>query len=556
MDARNCNTLQLSGSAVHEDASPASSTRCYLLSIPLEILRCILEFALLTGELPKLAVTCRVLNLLATEILYRTVNINTSFSGFFINQIESLLSVNHPGLQLIKRLMIQDLYNSSDHDRPEGLHPDELARLGRPVMEMHLRLLLRRLKPGQLREFHILTHREGALKNIPRDLLDQLAQVKHLSLSAEIFGECDWMTYSETGFREVESLRLTNICRLDDFVLLWKFLEKNSSSLDKLYISGIYRHTEITWDLASLVNEDPVFRTNLSDILPKLQNMRTDLHLANLRCLRIRRIASLQILREVSCNHVFNLQNLQMLRLDSCLDADSFILEIARGKQAPNLRSLQLFDSCHSDTLREAIPMMQPLETLYLCPSYPPRGSPKPLSLNILDNHKGSLRRIRIEDHQFPILAPNIGAAGSRVDLSVFLKVEEIAIVIGKISRLDCVKFPVTMRLLRILDLPYTYETNDILGYVLLAAKNHVAHSNGRKPALSVVSVGSYRHYIDIQECADADDRLELLVGYERDEGMGWNPVLTEVETKALEEKHPEFDIVHEEAPEGVWQPV
>ncbi|KAF3296648.1 hypothetical protein TWF132_010234 [Orbilia oligospora] len=121
--------------------------------MPLEILRMILEFMLPVKHLRNMALTCQALRPLATELLHKTIAINIGFNWFFIYQIESLLQPNHPGLKSIRNLRIQDRYNYDEDEYSHRINSDDIASFGRPVTEMHLRLLLRRLNPGQLREF-------------------------------------------------------------------------------------------------------------------------------------------------------------------------------------------------------------------------------------------------------------------------------------------------------------------------------------------------------------------------------------------------------------------
>ncbi|KAK6345695.1 hypothetical protein TWF718_007604 [Orbilia javanica] len=281
---------------------------------------------------------------------------------------------------------------------------------------MHLRLLLQRIKPMQLKEFHILSSRENMLETIPGALLGRLAGVNRLSLPAELIRATD----------------------AQDFIDLWQILDRNIASLHTLYLSGSCKYGEISGDLLFLRNIDPVFRTSVEDILPRLLTIKTNIHLTSLRHLRIRGIANLQVLRSASCEHIFNLYNLETLRLDSCAAADDLILQVANPHQAPSLRSLQLFDSCCVETLNKAIPMLQPLETLYLFPyrkSYAPVS--EKLSFKILENHRNTLKRVWLEDPEFPVLTSDNGITLSKLEISLIPKVEEISVVIGDVALLD-----------------------------------------------------------------------------------------------------------------------
>ncbi|KAK6500971.1 hypothetical protein TWF506_003729 [Arthrobotrys conoides] len=536
-------------------------TRSYLLSVPSEILRIILEFTLLVGNLPNVALTCRTLRPLATELLHKTITINISFSGFYIYQIESLLQSNHSGLKFLKDLRIQDQYNYDEGEYPEGISLDYVASFGRSVMEMHLRLLLRRLYIGQLREFHILTHREDAVKTIPNIFLSQLTGVKHLSLPGEVIRNSDWITDPKTTPKGLVSLRITNICSSQDFVRLWQILEKNVDSLGTLYLSSDFKHGEIIGMLLSLNSIDPVFHFDLKDLMPELLAMRTSLNLTNLQHLRIRGIPNLQAVRNISCDDLFNLHNLQTLRLDSCAAADDFLLEIGKHQLAPNLRSLQLFGSCYSATLNEVIPLLQPLETLYLRPHYKSYGATQEeLSFSILDYHKGNLRRVWLEDPKVVTRSSDtVAAAGSsKLEIGNFPEVEELSALLENGNEFGSLDLPINTRLLRILDSfpPSRFGIDGLAEISLTVIKRHIGRLNGQKPALSVVSLGPYRPFLDTKAFISEDTRVKFLVKYDEDKDMGWCPVLTEVDTKEVEKKFPEFDIVHSERPEGPWRPV
>ncbi|KAF3098864.1 hypothetical protein TWF102_005916 [Orbilia oligospora] len=218
----------------------------------------------------------------------------------------------------------------------------------------------------------ILNHREDALETIPSMSLSQSAGIKHLSLPGGLLRASSWVTNPKTTFRELKAFRLTNINSSQDFIGLWRILEKNVDSLQTLYLSSVLKHGEIIGMLFFLDIIDPVFRLDLKDLMPKLIAIKTNPHLTNLRHLRIRGIPNLNVMQNTSCNCLFNLHNLWTLRLDSCVTADDFLLEISKNHRAPNLRSLQLFSSCRSETLNEAISMLQTLETLHLCPYYKP----------------------------------------------------------------------------------------------------------------------------------------------------------------------------------------
>ncbi|KAK6360121.1 hypothetical protein TWF730_006274 [Orbilia blumenaviensis] len=557
-------TVVLSGAGTaREDALP-HTTRPFLLTLPPEILRYILEYAVITGSLPRIAATCRALRPLALELLYKTLTIGANLGGLSIHQIESLMDPDHSGLKFTRDLRILDCRGNSSNEYPEGLSSDDIATIVRPIMEMHLRLLLRRFKPGQLRGFHLLTHQEDRFKTLPILLLNALkTRVEHLSLPQELIRA--WVddlpsNSMKSIFRGLESFRLTNLYSSQDFNDLWGILEDNVDSLKTLYLSAILKYGQITWDLFCLDGGDPVFRCSLAEITSNLIAMRTNIHLVHLQHLRLRGIANLHVLRNVSCNNLFNLYGLRTLRLDSCAAADEFISEIGRNNLAPNLRSLQLFGSCNSQTLNQVIPLLQPLETLYLSPYLKAHPADlEKLSFQILNRHRATLIRLWFEDPMLQIPPPGIATPDPRSDLGDLPRAEEVAFAVGHSRLIPQINLPLNIRLLRILDsFPSVSDLDGpqaLIEYAMGIAERHVARCKGQKPALSLISFGPYRSYLDTQDFVTDDVRVKLFVSFEENDKMVWVPVLTMAEPREIQERYPEFDIVHGEGPEGPWQP-
>ncbi|KAF3313469.1 hypothetical protein TWF173_005977 [Orbilia oligospora] len=113
------------------------------------------------------------------------------------------------------------------------------------------------------------------------------------------------------------------------------------------------------------------------------------------------------------------------------------------------------------------------------------------------------------------------------------------------------------MRLLRILDEfpPSMHGIDGLAKYALKVVKSHIRRFNGQKSALLLVSLGPYRSFLDIKAFVSEDIHIKFLVKYNKDAKVGWVPELTEVESEDIEEKFPEFDVIHSERPKGPWQP-
>lgn len=206
--------------------------------------------------------------------------------------------------------------------------------------------------------------------------------------------------------------------------------------------------------------------------------------------------------------------------------------------------------------------MLQPLETLYLYPYYKSHGAaPEKLSFSILNNHKDTLRRFWFEDPKFSLVSFDAASDSSitKLEMNSFPKVEEVSVTTGNIHQLEYLQLglPINTRLLRILDaFPSSiHKPYGLTEYALTVVKTHIASLNGQKPALSLISIGPYYPSLDTQSFVSDDVRIKFLVKYDEDKDTVWYPVLMEVETKTVEERFPECDIVHAERPEGPWQP-
>ncbi|KAF3927488.1 hypothetical protein ABW21_db0209716 [Orbilia brochopaga] len=227
---------------------------------------------------------------------------------------------------------------------------------------------------------------------------------------------------------------------------------------------------------------------------PAFPKTETELHM--LQDLYIRGFPNLGRHLKDCARNLIIWENLRMLRLQQCPMIEALLQTICNAETMPNLKSLQLIETCSPETFETIISRVAPLETLYIVI---PVEQNLPKYDRIKQYHSNTLKQLWVDHTRTSYVLDNLLRAikfeappQSGYDgffLSSWELLEEVALGVNLIRDSRPILLPDNVRILRIVGTPRSedFNTHDS---ALSLAKSHLHHTKlkGKEPKLRVIS--------------------------------------------------------------------
>ncbi|KAK6347379.1 hypothetical protein TWF718_005218 [Orbilia javanica] len=380
---------------------PGAASRASLIGLPPETLTTVLSF-LNFGSLKEVTLVCSGLRNVAARLLYRNLVLRWNrHSGFPLPRLETILTSSEHTLSHIKRIdVIQDaedgVVNPSRQLPPPGLKAEE---------DLLLRLLLRKLRPNQLRSIS-LSSVEGIGADTAALLLNTQKNLAQLDLST-MNEVVDIMPFA-FSINNLESfgfhLGEKEVAVSKAFAFMYHVLKRNCDTIKSLYLSFNEKSElfkELERDSSASVNSRNQYDSATVQILKLFVGDPSSggelIHFRALRQLRLQRVPSFGALFNIggpTLTERLNLENIVLIRIDHCNNADRLIKDIA-GK-VPHIRILQLIHSCEWATIEATLPEFPPLEVLHV-KFTDGKAYGSEINARIFDRHRDSIRSMWLE---------------------------------------------------------------------------------------------------------------------------------------------------------------
>ncbi|RVD89469.1 uncharacterized protein DFL_000476 [Arthrobotrys flagrans] len=380
---------------------PDAASRASFIALPPETLTAVLSF-LDFESLKAVALTCSGLRSVAARLLYRNLVIRWNRNaGFPLARLEAILSSSKSTLSHIKRIdVIQD--DESGHANaarqlpPPGLKPTE---------DLLFRLLLKKLRPNQLRSIS-LSSVEGVGADTAALLLNTQRNLAQLDLST-MNEVVDIMPFA-FSINRLESfgfhLGEKEVAVSRAFAFMYHVLKRNCDTIKSLYLSFNEKselYKELEKDSSAAMNTRNQYDSATAQILRLFVGDPSSggelIHFRALRQLRLQHLPSFGALFNMggpTLTERLNLENMVFVRIDHCKGADRMIKDIS-GK-VPHLRVLQLIHSCEWATIEAALTDLPPLEVLHVkFTDGKPLGSE--INPRAFERHRDSIRSMWLE---------------------------------------------------------------------------------------------------------------------------------------------------------------
>ncbi|KAK6528538.1 hypothetical protein TWF281_009779 [Arthrobotrys megalospora] len=451
--------------------------------LPPEILHLIFRYlAPAQGTLLNLCLTSRQFKDIAIEYLYR---------GDVVLQFDQDAHPeadlgNFLNLQQSEFNLIRSLYISSYPEKASS------QTIKAEVMAVRLKMLLLDLRPNQLDTFVLNGWGiDNYVQYFPGEPF--LRQQKGIRKVCLPFASLFWSLGSSERiltpgiFPNLESLYVMDMCYLSHIRDLWTIIEDKGQTLKSLAVI-----CPLGSQLKSFLGYPDMFSN--PQTFPQ-----TEASLQALRDLFIYGFPNLRRFLNDCARNLINYKNLRTLRLEHCPRIESLLQTICNIEEMPNLKSLQLIETCSPETFETILPRLSPLETLYIIF---PREQNLPKYELIKYYHSKTLKRVWIEHKNSSYvldntvraikfkLPPDNGYDGFFLTSWPFL--EEAALGIDLVRDNRPIILPENIRILRVVGTPRfangaLYEPEKD---ALALAKNHVHHTNirGKEPKLSVIA--------------------------------------------------------------------
>ncbi|KAK6334547.1 hypothetical protein TWF730_003761 [Orbilia blumenaviensis] len=355
-----------------EATTPDVLPHASFLGLPPETIAAILLY-LGTNTLRAVSLTCTSLRDPAARLLHRKLVLRWNRNlGFHLARLEAILTSSEYALSNIRRIdIIQVADNAHSNSNTARQPPPGL----KPAEDLLLRLLIRKLRPDQLR-FVSLSSVEGICADTAALLLSTQRNLTHLDLSTrnEII---DIMPFAFSinnlqsfGFHLGES----EVAVSKAFAFMYHVLKRNCDTLKSLYLSFSEKselYKELERDSVTNMNtqnqEDSATAQILRLFVGGPSSEGEMIHFRSLRQLRLQRLPSFGALFNMggpTLTERLNLENIVLIRIDHCNAADELIRNISGS--VPNIRILQLVRSCDWATIETVLVDLPPLEVLHV----------------------------------------------------------------------------------------------------------------------------------------------------------------------------------------------
>ncbi|RVD82157.1 uncharacterized protein DFL_006591 [Arthrobotrys flagrans] len=461
------------------DLKPSSSL---VPVLPPEILHLIFRYLVpVKSTLYNLCLTSRQFKDIAIEYLYRG-EVVLHFDQDAHPEMDFDHFLNLPDAKSI----IRSLYISSYPERPSR------QTVKAEIMAVRLKNFLLKLQPNQLDTFVLNGWGiDNYLQYFPGEpFLRQQTAIRKVCLPlASLFWSqrASERVLTPGIFPNLESLYVTDMCYLSHIRDLWTIIEDKGESLKSLAIL-----CPLGSQLKSFLGYPDMFSNPYTFL-------QIEAALKVLRDLYIYGFPNLGRFLNDCARNLIDYKILRTLRLEHCPRIESLLQTICNIEEMPNLKSLQLIETCSPETFETILPRLSPLETLYIIF---PREQNLPKYDAIKYYHSKTLRRVWIEHKNSSYildntvrtikfkLPPDNGYDG--FFLTSWPLLEEVALGIDLVRDNRPIILPENLRLLRIVGTPRfangaLYEpANDALAI----AKKHIYHTNirGKQPKLSVIA--------------------------------------------------------------------
>ncbi|KAK6504601.1 hypothetical protein TWF481_006540 [Arthrobotrys musiformis] len=450
--------------------------------LPPEILHLIFRYLLpAKNTLYNLCLTSKQFKDIAIEYLYREVRLHFDKDAHPEMEFDDFLALPSYELRLMK-----SLYISSFPERPSR------QTVTAEIMAVKLKDFLLRLQPNQLDTFVINGWGiDNYLQYFPGEpfLQEQTAVRKVCLPLASLF----WSQGASERvlipgiFPNLECLYVTDMCYLSHIRDVWTIIEDKGETLKSLAIL-----CPLGSQLKSFLGYPDMFSNPYTFL-----QIETSLNV--LRDLYVYGFPNLGRLLNDCARNLINYKILRSLRLEHCPRIESLLQTICNSVEMPNLKSLQLIETCSPETFETIMPRMFPLETLYIIF---PREQNLPKYDTIKHYHSKTLRRVWIEHKNSSYvldntvrtikfkLPPDNGYDG--FFLTSWPLLEEVALGIDLARDNRPIILPENLRLLRIVGTP-RFANGTLYEPVkdaLAIAKKHIYHTSirGKVPKLAVMA--------------------------------------------------------------------
>ncbi|KAK6360120.1 hypothetical protein TWF730_006273 [Orbilia blumenaviensis] len=536
------NTESTRGSEMNDTDSQLPTSRVPIL--PPEILHLIFRYLI--------PVKRTIFNLCLVSKQFKDIAIEYLYRGDVVFQfdqdaqpdanLETFLNLPEPEFRSIKSLYISSFPERSSRQTAKA-----------EVMAVKLKNLLLSLEPNQLDTFVLNGWGiDNYLQYFPGEsFLGQQKVVRKVCLP---FASLFWSQGSSKRvltpgiLPNLQSLYVTDMCYLNHIRDLWTVIEDKGHSLKFLAII-----CPLGSQLKSFLGYPDMFSN--SQTFPQ-----TGVSLEALRDLYIYGFPNLGRFLNDCARNLIDFKILRTLRLEHCPRIESLLQTICNIEEMPNLKSLQLIETCSPETFETILQRLAPLETLYIIF---PREQNLPKYELIKHRHSETLRRVWIEhknssyvlDHTVRNikfrLPPDNGYDG--FFLTGWPLLEEAALGIDLAKDRRPIILPENLRFLRIVGTPRfangaLYEPEKD---ALAIAKKHIRHTTirGKQPKLSVIS---FFTLIPPPIYVTKQQPIMYLVSYGKEEGE-LVPTLTSTTIQEVRWLFPDMRIMEFERRDNPW---
>ncbi|KAJ6260114.1 hypothetical protein Dda_4335 [Drechslerella dactyloides] len=458
-----------------------------LVRLPPEILHLIFEYLTpAKSALYRLCLTCRLFKDIAIEHLY-SGDVLLRFNGDRVGSRTGVLKMDYPRFgKFTKSLWL-------------SVFPNSLSlplACGDLTVEKLSDFMTSSVSPGQLQTF-VYSGWNGAVDSDPPifptvSFLQNQPNIQSLALSfstmfstIEISDQMRAINY-HLLFPHLRSLYITDMSYLRHVRDLWMLLINKDHTLESLAII-----CPPGSQLKSFLGYPDLFSDSFT--FPK-----TKVVLHKLRDLYISGFPNLGRLLNDCARNLIDYKKLRMLRLQQCPRIESLLQTVCNAEVMPNLKSLQLVETCSPETFETIISRVAPLETLYIII---PREQNLPKYDLIKQHHSKSLKRLWMEHKNSSYVLDNMlrtikfeAPPGSGYDgffLSSWGRLEEVALGVDLVRDSRPIILPDSVRVLRIVGTPRSARgTFSTQNSALSLAKNHLHHTKlkGKEPKLRIIS--------------------------------------------------------------------
>ncbi|KAK6345696.1 hypothetical protein TWF718_007605 [Orbilia javanica] len=443
--------------------------------------------------------------------------------------------------------MIRELYISSFPERPSR------QTVKAETMAVKLKSFLLKLQPNQLDTFVLGGWGiDNYVQYFPGDsFFHQQTGIRKICLPlASLFWSqgASERVLTPGIFPNLEHLYVTDMCYLSHIRDVWTIIEDKGETLKSLAIL-----CPLGCQLKSFLGYPDMF-----------SNPYTFLHieigLKVLRDLYIYGFPNLGRFLKDCARNLINYKILRTLRLEHCPRIESLLQTICDVEEMPNLKSLQLIETCSPETFETILPRLAPLETLYII--FPREQNPPKYDV-VKYYHSRSVRRLWIEhknssyvlDNTVRTIKFNLPPDNScdAFFLTSWPLLEEVALGIDLIRDNRPIILPENVRVLRIVGTPRFANGTlyDPANDAFAIAKNHISRTTirGKRPRLSVIA---FFTLIPPPIYVTAQHPIIYLVEYMGEENRLY-PILRQTDIGAVRWLFPNMRIMEFERRDKPW---